>query len=689
VALRFLRLTFGTVLLASALPAPAFRKIVIDRPPQPNAPAGGVPLPHTTRDQFGVMWDVQADGTIGDGGDDLYDGAARLMVNETGFEGQQSATFDATTGELAFAPQAMGGLQVSRRVAVNPAAGWCRFTETLTNQTNVGTRARVHLQFDMGAGIQNAEAVVEPRKKTTIGVAVFDGRRAIAMLGGGRGGAVVGRYAPQPNSDQCDLVYELEIPAGKTVSVVHFQAVRPSTQQSVDFMLQAKEKDLLSGLPKAILRTVVNFRRADPLAADIDLPRAPLQDIVELHTGDQYRGALADGVFTLESFHGKVEVPVERIIGVINAGRYQPQQLLILTDGQIIGGKLPGDTLNMTLSSGQKTAIPLSAIRRIGCRKRPGEPEEIVVDKPTVVLRDGQRLIITPPEGPIAVSTLYGELKLPTEAIAFIGFADQEQQQPLHQIVLRDGSKFSALVAGEVLPLPLRLSASQSSPPVRVAVSQIARLQLLPGELETPDNGPSLLMLNGDELAGVATGTVEVKTGFDVLKLNAAEIRYIRPVEPPEGGKAIPGEVTMALWGGATVSGRIVSESLEVLLGSGVKVRVPVASIERYDQPQPAAPAPMVEQIRAIVEQLSDPDWKKREEAARQLQSLGISAVRVLRELRDGQPPEAQKQIDTILKSIADADAARQQSGGAGQPILNKDGQLPELDFNKDQLLVK
>src|SRR6266571_1003993 len=40
-----------------------------------------VQLPYVFHDDMGSNWDVQYDGSIGDGGNDLYDGGGRLFIN--------------------------------------------------------------------------------------------------------------------------------------------------------------------------------------------------------------------------------------------------------------------------------------------------------------------------------------------------------------------------------------------------------------------------------------------------------------------------------------------------------------------------------------------------------------------------------------------------------------------------------
>jgi len=101
------------------------------------------------------------------------------------------------------------------------------------------------------------------------------------------------------------------------------------------------------------------------------------------------------------------------------------------------------------------------------------------------------------------------------------------------------------------------------------------------------------------------------------------------------------------------------TDSLDCRLGCGASVRVPVALVREYAQPQPRPPAQAVQRIKAVVAELNADDWKSRDRAAAQLAALGPAAAGVLRGMRDGQPPEVRQRIDQILASFEAAGAAR------------------------------
>jgi hypothetical protein len=659
------------------LPAPAPAP---DAPPIPPVagpragPAGApaaqqVPLPYVMNDNFGGHWDVQQDGTIGDGGNDVYDGGSKLFLGDNQYQSPQpAAAFDAKANEVLLAPMQINGLNVSRRVAVNAKAGWCRWVEVVENAGPQPAHVQLHLNFDLGGAVQQTRELIDERKtKRTIALAVFDGNHALAMVGAGRGAKVLPRFQPQPGTDQVDVFYDLDVPPKQTVAVLHVQVLRPQFAEVTQFMEAARDKDYLADLPKQLIRLLVNFPHAEKLVGDTEVLRGGLLDVVELRGGDQYRGTLKETSYRLDTSFGPVELPAEQVVGMTTVGTFKPSQLFITADGEVIGGTLRPDAdgggaggggIRLQLSSGQVTTVPLHTITRIGYRKRPGEPEEWRFDKPTAFLRDGQRIGIETPAETIPISTIYGTLALKPQSVAALVF--QGEDQPVHQVRLTDGSRFAALVNKE--SFDLRLRSAGGTGPVTLAAASLARLQFGTAPEEPGEDDPTLKLTNGDELVGALSGTLELQTAFDTIHVNGAEVRGLKhasAVEAPAAAGASPGasptEVQVTLWDGAMLSGRLKGDVIGCGLRCGTAVRVPVALLDEYEQPNPQPTPDAMRQIKAAVAELAAKDWKRRDRAADQLLHLGPGIAGVLKSLRPEQPPEGQKSIDVLVKQLEDA----------------------------------
>jgi hypothetical protein len=324
---------------------------------------------------------------------------------------------------------------------------------------------------------------------------------------------------------------------------------------------------------------------------------------------------------------------------LINVGQYRPRQLIVTRDGEIFGGNLEAQTIDLALSSGQITQVPISQIARVGYRRITGEPEEWSLDKPMVALRSGDRMMIAMPEGTIDVLTRYGLLKLTPASIAQIGFASEDTG--VHEVMLTDGSKFAGLVSAEQFAFSL-----SNNQKITVPTSTLARLQLNTTSEDVDDQAATLTLANDDVLIGALTGQLKLNTAFDTITVNAPEIRLLTRAR--DSGM----DVQITLWDQTRLSGQLDEPAVLCALNSGVTVKIPVPLIESYSQPTPQVSSETVAKVKQIVERLNADDWKQRDRAQNQLIAMGSAIGGTLRELRASQTPEAQQRIDTILKQF-------------------------------------
>jgi hypothetical protein len=260
------------------------------------------------------------------------------------------------------------------------------------------------------------------------------------------------------------------------------------------------------------------------------------------------------------------------------------------------------------------------------------------------------------PAGPIEVVTRYGKLSLKPETVAGIVF--QSEEHGVHEIVLTDGSRFAGLVPADTFEMTLEdanvgpttqpspASSANGAQTVKFPASAIARLQLAAKVDDPDDDTPTLSLANEDLMVGSLSGELKVETVFDTITVNAAELKAL--THPADN----PLDVQLELWDGSTLSGHLQQPDVQCQLSSGVSVRVPVALVKEYRQPQPQPSGQMVERIKATVADLGAEDWRVRDRAEALLTQMGPSAAGVLKDLRDRQSPEAQARIDSILKEL-------------------------------------
>lgn len=650
-----MRLTYRwTILLACCAfllqAPPSFAERI--RAPRPAAGPGMVNLPYTLNDNQGNQWMLYQGGWMRQQGNmPLYAQAAMIMINGNGVgSNTNQARTDEKTGEIIFENMNAAGINVTRRVLINTTDGYVRYIDILKNTQAQEQNINVSFQTNFNYGVMSSQVFNDPKnKERAIGCAATmqaGMMRSIWEMYAGKGAKDSPQLQFQPESNMVRASAQVTIPAGKEVAILHLHGTSNTQESAVQFMGAVKESKLLSDVAPALRKLIYNFGSASSYIEDREVLRGEIFDVIEMRGGDMVKGTLQEKTYKLQTFYGTIELPAERVIGLINVGQFRPRQLVVTVDGEVFGGMLSRETIELQLSSGQVTQVPLSQVSRVGYRKRAGEPEEWTFDKPFVLLRSGERIGIEAPGGPIEVLTRYGLLKISPASLGAIAFHTEEHG--VHEIYLTDGSTFAGLVTAPSFELKLTGSTAGGAPQViTIPAAAIRRLQLSSAIAEPDaDESPTLSLSNEDTLVGALDGPMKLDTTFDTISIDGAEVRGLTRVK--DAGL----DVQITLWDQTTVSGQLQSPDIACRLGSGIEVRVPLALVEEYSNPLPRPSPVMVERIKAVVAELNAEDWTQRERAEAQLVSMGSAVISVLKELSASQPPEAQQRIDSILKAL-------------------------------------
>ncbi len=149
-----------------------------------------VGLPYTLKDDSGATWDLTPDGSVNDGGNDLYDGGSHLFLDGN-FQfnpNNNQVPFDPEHNELIFGPQEFKGMKVSRRVAVDQKASFIRYAEVFENPTNSAIKVQIRVYFETGGSVQTSSAFSEEKHaKQQIGCVIEENNNnCFAIVGAGR-----------------------------------------------------------------------------------------------------------------------------------------------------------------------------------------------------------------------------------------------------------------------------------------------------------------------------------------------------------------------------------------------------------------------------------------------------------------------------------------------------------------------
>lgn len=635
-------------------------------------PAAGGPgmvgLPYMFQDGNGGVWRVYQGGWFQQNSNmPLYSQGAMLTVDGQGANMMgNTAKLDPKTGELIFENMNVNGCSVTRHVLLEKAGPYIRYIDVFQNTGNAAKTFQVMIQSSCNYGLNGGQGVPDPRKKEqNLGwVGETGANQAIVEMYGGKGAKLVPHVNWVQGNNQIQATIGLNLAPGKQIAIMHLHTTAPTQDAGARFITDFKEAPLLKSIPSALRRLIANFRSSQDFIGDMEILRGDTLDVVELQGGDSFKGTLKETAYDLQTFYGDISLPPDKVIGIINIGQFRPRQLIVTSDGQIIGGRLKKPTLELEMSSGQVTQIPLSQISRVGYRKRAGEPEEWTFDKPMVLLRTGERIGVQMPTGPIEFVTRYGTLSLKPDQVASVQL--QNEDNNVHEIELTDGSRFAGLLTADSFAMKLDVGGTPQD--VKIPTSAIVRLQLTQKVKDADESTPVIKLSNDDQMIGSLAGQLKLATAFDTIQINAPELRSL--THSADRGAQ---DVQVSLWDGTTFSGQIEEPELTCALQSGVTVKVPVALVQEYTQPQPRPSAATIERIKGIIQNdLGNEDYHVRERARAQLVAMGAPVISVLKDLRQNLSPEEQKSIDVVLGELEKSPkGGRPATGAAPGPEEN------------------
>ena len=609
---------------------------------------GTVNLPYRAMqpDALGNQWFIYQGGWFQQQGNmPVYSEGARLMINGNQLASTNNQGRVEDNGELVLENMTAPGCSVVRRVLFNKDEGYVRIIDIFKNTGGQELNLPLMYRSALNYGISSSQPIADPKKAgQTMGIVASDSQgRSVMELFSGRGSKLAAQVTAPPNNGYMQATMNLVIPPGKEMAVMHLHAITAGPDAAQKLAAALKDSKLLADVPKQIRKLIANYPGGNLFIGDgdIEILRGESFDAAEMRGGDLMKGSLKEKSWKLNTFYGPVELAADKVISLINIGDSRPRQLLVTTDGQIFGGRLEKQTVELELASGQVTNLPLSQITRLGYRKRAGEPEDWTFDKPTILLRSGERIRVQMPVEEIAVMTRYGLLKLKPASLSSIAF--QNEENGVHEIYLTDGSKFAGLTVADTFEMKLADSGDQV---VKFPASAIARLQLSSRIDDADDSTPGLKLANEDLLVANLAGQYKLDAAFDTITLKGDQIKSI------SHSKTSPLDVVVRLWDDSSFSGQLQEPELNCLLKSGVSVKVPVALVAEYSQPQPKPADTMIDRVKMIVEKLNADDWKVRDEAQKQLTAMGPPIAPVLKQLRSVQPPESQQRIDDVLASF-------------------------------------
>ena len=630
-------------------------------------PASLVPATFTpVTDSLGFIWDRNSNGGIGQGSNCFSD-AFTLQINNNQFSAQGGMM--TPDGSEYILNANMNGIDVSRRARVDVKAGFCRFIETLRNSSGTPQTLSVmiRVQFnntmqatlsDTGAaspvqlGPKDCGIITTPRTNS--------GRQMPSLLWMLAG--TVGKVRPSVNNSQnyrLMVTYPITLPPGGTVSFVHVAAQRniagnTDAKSLAKLFAPMKSPKLVADLTPKERKTLVNFSAsgmpgAEGIALASLLEKLGVErgatDVLAIGADTRLRGTASCASLEIETRLGKAQIPFERVAAVIGGAR---EARVLLRDGQALAGTLTAPGLKFTLATGTTMELSIAALDRLVLRTTPLDAAAEAWG--FVETFDGARIAVKPePSLRLRANTAWGTREITPDELVSCG---PSEDAPLQFFVtLKDGSRFLALLDGDEIGFDTVLFGRKKFP-----VSAIRRIAIVQPK-QTDESDPrtperSYLAIAGGQALGGQIDLAEVHflSPGGVIPVAPNLIRTLHNTS--EEASAETPVFTAELWGGGSVSGTLREVLLPVRSGGAI-LRVPARDVADAFVPSPVVPEGLRDKIAALVRDLGDPGWEKREAASRELGELGAMARAQLEEtLRQSTDAEVRRRARALLDAI-------------------------------------
>lgn len=225
--------------------ASANATIVTEDPPSVDAAAA---FSLILEDGLGLQWDVQSDGSIGDGEEDAWDGFFELTVGGQPFVMDSAVIRDGRTVIVTDTDAGGSGLNVTRKLHVSPDLGFARYTESFANPG----AAAVIIDVGVGGNLGSSETT-DGIHFTASSDGVVDSRDDWIVAGADDPQSTPSAWIfpagqPAKSGDDVSVSWEnLLVPAGQRVTLFHFafQGEASGEAALVDLMVR------LGGVPGA------------------------------------------------------------------------------------------------------------------------------------------------------------------------------------------------------------------------------------------------------------------------------------------------------------------------------------------------------------------------------------------------------------------------------------------------------
>lgn len=613
----------------------------------------GIHIPQTNRvnssstvmtDGGGYRWDIQSSGCIGQGSNNAYGGGLYCQLGGGNFYSGAGGWLNAAGDEVEFGPFAQGQTRLYRRIKVYKDQGLARWLDIFENTSGEDSTVQVAIYTNTNWTISR-----------TVGSGGADGfgDKDWAFItetntGGGNSPPPLLhivcdrksklRPAVDIQNNQIYVRYSITLKPRQVAILCYFEAQGTSTEGHAKFLSGFQAYKMLRDLSPEARRLLVNFS-AGTSFANLELDRSEQGDMITQAGGEPIFGGVANESFTVASAPlGTVRIPAADVTGMIGSPSESGAFHVLLTDGQVVTGRLGPDKLLLKRQGGD-LEIPFEKIRQWSYKISESKPYDIPQALPSAMLRTGDRLAFDPAGVKMRLRSLHGTVDLnPADLLA----VRMDNPASLHKALFLNGSTLSGIIEDAGLTARFKLSPRDLTIP-RDWIRSI--------DFAAEETGSTLLsraeMANQDEIMGdLADEKISIGSEFGPVEVKPGVVQQLTVIAGKDN------RVIIQTWDGSTIRGQLLQDGIRFEIMPGPTVLLSPARCASITRMQPLPPAETIRRVDALVAQLGAESAKDRQASADELVKLGPTILPLLAKQLNTHDTEVRQKIMDVMEGI-------------------------------------
>jgi hypothetical protein len=497
-----------------------------------------------------------------------------LSINNAPFAPNGSAKVSKDHREIEIGPWNWNGINVSRRIYVDPTLGYCRWIDIFEN--NSGSDQTINVQYVTNHPSPLKEVLtssggkqIDPKKDFAYAAILNDAAKPVDVhVYSNRGAKETIQAQFNLGAGDIHYNYSLAVPNGKGAAICLFESQQADAEKAKAFMKDFDPQVELAKAPLALRKLVVNIAAPRLMLESVELPRYSKLDLVVQPDGNELMGTITNDKFAMDTLMGKIELPAAKVLGFNVPSSEDPYVQMVLTDGQVVAGRLSA-ALTLKLENGNEQVFPPDKInfKSASFRISAQRPQEIAVISPLLVLRSGQRLAFNPGDVNCMLRSVYGDLKIDPAQVG--GITTETSDGALHRVTFRNGSVVSGLISPDKFTFRLQLGM-----PLEMTLQRISRLEFAAVVSAGAGDLCQASLRNDDELFGrLLDEAIDLQTENGKITLKPADVSTI------EFGDEVFGHAEVKLRSGRAYTGKVLNRSLKFKIEPGPELNVPVGML--------------------------------------------------------------------------------------------------------------